>query len=113
MSKRNLEIIETRESKLLKRLRVDCGISIRKLADLMELSPTRVMQFEVGRETVTTVYTSKFLNVLGISNDTWTNEITAMDPLFHKKESCKKLIDDLDEPKLDVVFNFLKSFKDS
>jgi plasmid maintenance system antidote protein VapI len=113
MSKRNLEIIETWESKLLKRLRVDYGISIRKLADLMELSPTRVMQFEVGRETVTTAYISKFLNVLGISSDTWTGEMTAMDPLFQKKESCKKLIDELDKSKLDVVFNFLKSFKDS
>ena len=36
-----------------------------------------------------------------------------MDPLFHKKVSCKKLIDELDKSKLDVVFNFLKSFKDS
>ena len=42
MSKRNLKIIETEESKLLKEMRKEAGLSVRKLAELMGISHTRV-----------------------------------------------------------------------
>ena len=71
MSKRNLEIIETTESPALRRLRIEHGISIRKLAERMELSPTRVTQMEVGRKDIKDLYVNKFLADIVLTMKEW------------------------------------------
>ena len=61
MSKRNDEIIETRESRLLKDLRIECGLSLSKLADEIGYSKARVYQMESGREQISEKYIELFL----------------------------------------------------
>ena len=64
MSKRN-KIVETSpEWEALRALRQKDGLSLRKLADLMEISFTRVQQMESGRDDIPKKYIVKFLEAL-------------------------------------------------
>jgi len=71
MSKRIKYIINSPESLALKKLREKSGLSLRKLADLMDVSFTRVHQLESGRDEVTNGYIEKFLSVTGLNQDDW------------------------------------------
>ena len=57
----------TKEAELLKKLRIDADLSLRKLADMMNLSFTRVHQMESGREDISDEYIDLFLMHLKIS----------------------------------------------
>ena len=60
MSRRNKIIKVSSESVALKEMREKANLSLRKLADLMNLSFARVHQMESGKENVNEEYVRKF-----------------------------------------------------
>lgn len=52
MGKRNQIVKESKKSKGLQILRKKSELSVRKLADLMEISKSRVHQMETGRDQI-------------------------------------------------------------
>jgi len=107
MSKRNLEIIETNESRALRRLRIEHGLSIRKLAERMELSPTRVTQMEVGREDIKDPYINKFLAALDMTRQGWLDYLEKEDPNIKLRKDIIKSLNGLNQSKLKIVKMFL------
>lgn len=71
MSRRNKIIKVSSESAALKEMREKKGHSLRKLADLMDLSFMRVHQMESGRENVNEEYVRKFLKATDHSWEEW------------------------------------------
>ncbi len=67
MSKRNQIVITTPESKALKALREKSELSLRKLGERLNVSSTRVHQYELGKENITEAYIKSFLQVTNIS----------------------------------------------
>ena len=107
MSKRNLEIFETNESRALRRLRIEHGLSIRKLAERLELSPTRVTQMEVGREDIQDLYIDKFLAVLDMTKQGRLDYLEKEDPNFKLRKDIIKSLNGLNQSKLKIVKMFL------
>lgn len=71
MSRRNKFIKVTPESLALKELRMQANVSLRKLADELNISFARAHQMESGRENVSEAYIEKFLKTLGLSDEDW------------------------------------------
>ena len=111
MSNRNQIIIETRESKALKRLRIKNDLSLRKLADIMGYSFGRVHQFEQGREEINEEYLLKFLEAVQLKKTDWYEEIGEDIESVEKREKAKSLIMDMDSRKLDVIIGMLQGLK--
>ena len=110
MIKRN-EIIEVSvESKGLQELRELKGLSIRKLAVLVNLSPTRVHQMEQGRGNITEDYLRIFLGAVGMTLSEWeeflnNGEIKVLD----LRDSCIELIINMESADLDKAYEYLLS----
>jgi transcriptional regulator with XRE-family HTH domain len=111
MSSRNQIIIDTKESKALKSLRIKSDLSLRKLADLMGYSFGRVHQFEQGREEINDEYLIKFLSALGFKMTDWYQEIGEDTESIEKRELAQSLIVDMDSRKLDVIIGMLQGLK--
>ena len=75
MGKRIKFIINTPESVTLKRLREKSGLSLRQLADRMDISFSRVHQRETGRDEISKDYVSLFLKAIGLNYDDWEYEL--------------------------------------
>tara|TARA_Y100000768_G_scaffold387507_1_gene379074 strand:- start:7314 stop:7679 length:366 start_codon:yes stop_codon:yes gene_type:complete len=114
MSKRNLKIIETEESKLLKEMRKEAGLSVRKLAELMGISHTRVYQMESGREDISYEYLNKFNQVLQLDSKDEYNctETRVFEPMRESKNNntkndlvgdCIAILASMDQEKLLTV----------
>ena len=71
MSKRSRIIKVSKESNALKRLRILKGLSVRKAADALNISPTLVSHIELGRANISKTYIENFLNTLGFSREDW------------------------------------------
>lgn len=71
MGRRTKIIRVTRESKALKRMREMKGLSVRKLAELLNVSHTLVSHLELGRANILEAYVDKFLSALGCSWEEW------------------------------------------
>lgn len=56
MSKRNREVVMSLEAQALKELRINSDLSLRKLAEKMNYSFTRVHQMETGRDNISDEY---------------------------------------------------------
>ncbi len=110
MSKRNQKIVMTKEAKLLKKLRIDSDLSLRKLADLMNLSFTRVHQMESGREDVTEEYIDLFLMHLKISRESWGTHFGKDCSKNSLRVKCYQLLESIDEDKLELVYGILSNF---
>ena len=110
MSKRNKVIKVGAESTTLKAMRENAGLSLRKLADLMDFSFSRVHQMESGRENVTEEYVRKFLKATGHSWAEWlsrTNEENFLEDLRHK---CHEALNSIETSKLKMIYELLTSF---
>ena len=111
MSKRNKIVKETKESKALKAFRLKSGLSLRKLAERMDLSFARVHQMEVGREDVIDDYIEKFLSVTDFCREDWDLEVgQAKKEIGTLRSKCHGLVDQLDEEKLDLLYGILQNF---
>lgn len=109
MSKRNKIIKETTESKALKRLRENYGLSLRRLADSMNISFTRVHQMESGRENVNESYIEIFLSAIGSNHSEWNFEISKDDKFYELRLQCYEAINNLENNKLELVHSIIKS----
>lgn len=97
MGKRNKLVIESPASKALMKLRNNAELSLRKLADRMDISFTRVHQLETGREEVGNEYITNFLRATGYSWDDWEDELN-IKPVVKSRVSQARAIPDT--PKL-------------
>ena len=79
----------------------------------MGVNSTLVNHTENGRAYINPSYVSHFLKSLGISQVDWSELLKGKDKNLSKRDECKKIIDEMSFEKLDVVFNFLKLYKDS
>ena len=111
MSKRNQIIKATKESKALKALRIIAGLGIRKLAQKMNYSPTRVHQFEAGREDITDAYIQIFLEATGFNYKDWSTRVGDNKCVFNLRDQCLELLREIEESKLDLVYALLKNLK--
>jgi len=71
MSKRIEKVLKTPESQSLLALRIKSDLSVRDLADKMEMSFPRVHQMESGRGNISEEYISKFLKALNLNWFDW------------------------------------------
>ncbi len=111
MSKRNQIIKETKESKALKVLRIKADFGIRKLAQKMNYSHTRVHQFETGREDINETYIQMFLDTTGYSLYEWNIEVGAGSTTYSLRDQCHDLLDGIDIEKLKLVYGLLDTCK--
>lgn len=132
MSKRNKLIIKTPECLALKALRMKAGLSLRKLADLMDISFVRVHQWESGRDEVTNEYVKKFLVATGQNQRDWESELKRCreskntysnndistrdykykqddDIRYKTKLECLRIISKLNHQRLEVALELLKN----
>ncbi|HLE11353.1 MAG: hypothetical protein A2451_12380 [Bdellovibrionales bacterium RIFOXYC2_FULL_39_8] len=112
MSKRNKIKIESTESKALKALRIKSGHSIRKLADKIDVSPTRVHQMEAGLENVSKTYVQVFLEAAGLTWQDWFVEIEQEERCECEiiRERCYEILDQLVPSKVEQVYKILLPF---
>jgi len=110
MSSRNKIVAMTKESEALKKLRINSGKSLRKLADLMNLSFVRVHQMESGRDNVTDDYIEKFLGALKLNWDDWDNQFSGKDELHTLRRKCHDRLDEIEPSKLELIYGLLAQF---
>lgn len=108
MSKRNKEINVGAESLTLKEMRENSGLSIRKLADLMDLSFSRVHQMESGRENINEEYVQKFLKVTNHSWHEWTKRTDEGKFRDDLRMKCHETLDAIEPSKLNIIYELLK-----
>ena len=111
MSKRNQIIKETKESKALKTLRIKADLGIRKLAQKMNYSHTRVHQFETGRENINEAYIQIFLEATGFTGEVWSNIVGAGKESCSVRTKCQSILIGLESDKLELVYALLKNLK--
>ena len=107
MSKRNEIVLQTEESKALKALREKGDLSIRKVADLMGISKTRVSQMESGRDNIPKEYIAKFLQALELSWQDWAYHIGKRDKKYTLREQCNEVLASLEPSKLEKAYELL------
>lgn len=110
MSKRNKITIITPESEALKRLRYKSDLSLRELSERMSYSFSRIYQIESGKENISETYIKKFLSTLEISWDEWNLEIQGHDEFHELRQKCKKLVDEIELKKLELLSRLLENF---
>jgi len=107
MSHRNKLIIESAESKALKALRLKGGLGIRKLAERMNYSHTRVHQMESGRDDISKEYIFKFLEALDLSWQDWIFQLEKRDKNYDLRDRCLDLLNRLEPSKLMKAYEFI------
>src|SRR5690606_3548177 len=105
MGKRTKIINVTKESKALKQIRMMKGLSVRKVADLLNVSHTLVSHLELGRANINESYIDKFLDALELSREDWTIAIgggkkAQIQAKAKITEDCFKKLKGLPEDKL-------------
>ncbi len=110
MSKRNKITIITPESEALKRLRYKSELSLRDLSERMSYSFSRIYQIESGKENISEAYIKKFLSALEISWEEWNLELEGSDEFYELRQKCKKLVDEIEPKKLELLYGLLGSF---
>jgi transcriptional regulator with XRE-family HTH domain len=112
MGKRTKLVIETPESKTLKKIRLKREISLQKLADKMEVSKSLVHQAESGRADISDEYLKKVLWALDYSFSDFeflaSKRPKEIDSGFRKK--CLSIIECLEESKMESLFILLSQF---
>ena len=110
MTKRSRYIRETQESKSLKKLRIQSGLSQRELAKTLEVPQTKVAHTENGRAYIRKPYVELFLRSLNISWEEWDSLVGKSDTDNELREECKKLLDKVCDDKLRVLHSLLINF---
>jgi transcriptional regulator with XRE-family HTH domain len=109
MSRRNKIIKVSSESAALKEMREKKGHSLRKLAELMDLSFMRVHQMESGRENVNEEYVRKFLKATDHSWEDWNKRTSKKRPQDDLRIKCHEALDTIEPSKLQLIYGLLTS----
>ena len=109
MSRRNKMIKVSSESVALKEIREKANLSLRKLADLMDLSFARVHQMESGKENVNEEYVRKFLKATGHNWEDWLTRISKTRPSDALRNKCHEALDAIEPSKLQLIYGLLTS----
>jgi transcriptional regulator with XRE-family HTH domain len=107
MSKRNQQIKVCPQSKALLALRQKSGLGIRKLADRMNYSHTRVHQMESGRDEISEDYVRLFLKATGFTWEDWLIETKGGDSFNELRKRCHEALDAIDSNKLQLIYGVL------
>lgn len=110
MSKRNSIVMMTKEAEALKLLRIKSDKSLRKIADLMNLSFVRVHQMESGRENITDSYIENFLGALELNWEDWDNQFAVKDEFYVLRQKCHDRLDQIELSKLELIYSLLAQF---
>lgn len=111
MSKRSDQIIETAQSRALKALRLERGVSIRKLAEQVGLSPMRVQQLESGRGNIQASYIDQFCEVLSVTDKEWEEFLTSLvDEKVELRRQCRELVELVQEEQLRILYELIRKF---
>ncbi len=111
MSRRNKLVIESLESKALKALRKNSGLTLRELAEKMGISRSRVSQMELGRDEISKEYIEKFLEALNLSLRDWEVLFYKEDNCLELRNECKEMIDNLSVDDLVLINKLLLKLK--
>lgn len=112
MSKRNKIAKPTRESEALREFRKANGLSIRKLAAMLDLSPTRVNQMELGRDDLSDEYLKNYLIALNLTSLDWNKYLDNREiKTWDLRGICIQLIETISNETLDEVYEYLISFQ--
>lgn len=90
-------------------MRENAGLSIRKLADLMDLSFSRVHQMESGRENISEEYIRKFLKATGNSWGEWLKKTDSGKFQEDLRVKCHEALDTIEPHKLHLIYGLLTS----
>ena len=110
MSSRNRIVLMTDEAQALKSLRVRSDKSLRKIAELMNLSFVRVHQMESGRENITKEYVEKFLSALELNWEDWENQFSIKANVRDLRQRCHERLDEIEPSKFELIYNLLAQF---
>ena len=115
MGRRTKIISITKESEALKKLRELSGLSVRKLADKLNVSHTLVSHLELGRANVNESYVEKFLKTLKFSFEDWEIAVSGgkKSKSFVKNkmtEDCYDKLKSLPDEKLKLLHSILNGF---
>jgi transcriptional regulator with XRE-family HTH domain len=111
MSKRSDQIIETAQSRALKALRLERGVSIRKLAEQVGLSPMRVQQLESGRGNIQAAYIDQFCEVLSVTDKEWEEFLESLvDEKVELRRQCRELVELVQEEQLGILYELIRKF---
>jgi len=115
MGRRTKIISITKESEALKKLRILSGLSVRKLADELNVSHTLVSHLELGRANVNESYVENFLKALKFTYEDWEIAISGgkKSKSFVKNkmtEDCYSKLKNLPEEKLKLLHSILSGF---
>lgn len=110
MPKRSRFRRETKESKALKKFRVELGLSQRELATLLDVPQTKVSHSENGRAYIRRSYVELFLTKLEVSWEAWDKIVGKRDSDQELREECKKLLEKVSDDKLRVLHGLLIAF---
>lgn len=115
MGRRTKIISITKESEALKKLRMLSGLSVRKLADELNVSHTLVSHIECGRANVSESYVEKFLKVLNFSREDFEIAVSGgrKSKSFVKNkmtEDCYDKLKNLSEDKLKLLHSILSDY---
>lgn len=116
MGRRTKIIKVTKESKALKQMRIMKGFSVRKVADLLNVSHTLVSHLELGRANISEAYLDKFLDALDLSWEDWNIALgggkKAQTQVKAKiAEDCFKKLKGLPEDKLMLLNSILNGMQ--
>lgn len=110
MPKRSRIKRESLESKALRKLRIDSGLSQRDIAEKLGVTQTKVAHSEVGRAYIRKDYVELFLKGLCLSWEEWDELVGSRQSDGELREECKKLLDRISDDKLRLLHGLLVNF---
>jgi len=110
MSSRNRIVLMTDEALALKNLRIKSDKSLRKIAELMNLSFVRAHQMGSGRENGTKEDVEKFLSVLELNWEDWENQLSVKANVRDLRQKCHDRLDEIEPSKLELIYSLLAQF---
>ena len=110
MPKRSRIKEETKESQALKKMRISKGLSQRQDAKKIGVTATAINHTENGRANITRNYVTQFIAGLEYSWADWNNFTEGRGAQIDLKDSCKSIIDALENSKLQIIYNLLVNF---
>ena len=100
----------TEESKALKKIREDLGLSQSQLAKRLNISKTSVNHYENGWSAISESYIESFLTKLDYSWHEWELKIKSNDHTTQLRVDCYEILKSLNSEKLIAIRDFLKVF---
>ena len=91
----------------MKRMRISRGLSQREAAAKIGVPSTQINHTENGRAYIKKEYVKKFLNALDYSWGEWINFVEEKSVQINLKESCKSMIDQMDNCKIRVIYELM------